>query len=346
MPHLPFADHLPTLCPDCAYRTFSWRTPSVQHTPAIRRANAAISGTRCRHLSRDRGDRLREPCSSRRRLRRTSPSRPPLHPTLRGRRRARRRLGERHPRSTLGSTGSELRSAAAHPCTPMTLLHRSFGRPVVAGAELPAACGSASATAAARGAARASASGRLHCRTRSRIGACSGCSGSSGSSSSKGHRGRARASPAVPRADRKDAAPPPPPLPLPLPPQSGRHRGVATRATGRSASSNSSAGRVGVATSGTSATGGVATPAAASVRTAAAIADTRSHARSSPKALESFLELAVLNERLSGRMSAWEARIKLEHLKRQRRHWAAVLDEVQARGSVASLAEIEAAFAK
>jgi hypothetical protein len=68
--------------------------------------------------------------------------------------------------------------------------------------------------------------------------------------------------------------------------------------------------------------------------------------RATEKQLAAFLELAVLNERLSGNISPWEARIKMDALKRQRSAWAFVYERVTASNKVASLAEIEAVFAE
>lgn len=59
--------------------------------------------------------------------------------------------------------------------------------------------------------------------------------------------------------------------------------------------------------------------------------------------VEDLLELAVVNERLAGRLEPWEARARLEYIKRRRRNWEAIYDYVTARDVEVTLDLIEEA---
>jgi hypothetical protein len=59
-----------------------------------------------------------------------------------------------------------------------------------------------------------------------------------------------------------------------------------------------------------------------------------------------LLELAVLNERLAGKVEPWEARARLEVLRNRRRAWDAVYDLVNSSDAAATLDVIEAAAAQ
>ncbi len=67
---------------------------------------------------------------------------------------------------------------------------------------------------------------------------------------------------------------------------------------------------------------------------------------SESRKLESLLELAVLNERLSGNLSPWEVRRKLEHLKMRRKNWEMVYDLIAQQDVTATLSVIEEAYIK
>ncbi len=58
------------------------------------------------------------------------------------------------------------------------------------------------------------------------------------------------------------------------------------------------------------------------------------------------LDLAVLNERLAGRLEPWEARSKLEYLKMRRKHWEFAYEYVTKAEVTATLAVIEEAYVK
>lgn len=62
--------------------------------------------------------------------------------------------------------------------------------------------------------------------------------------------------------------------------------------------------------------------------------------------LEELLEVAVLNERLSGGLPSWEARRRLEYLKLRRRNWEAIYHYISETDAVATLALIEEANRK
>ncbi len=67
---------------------------------------------------------------------------------------------------------------------------------------------------------------------------------------------------------------------------------------------------------------------------------------SESRKMEEILELAVLNERLAGSMTPWEARRKLEYLKMRRRNWERVYAYLTEQEVTASLELIEEAYAK
>lgn len=57
--------------------------------------------------------------------------------------------------------------------------------------------------------------------------------------------------------------------------------------------------------------------------------------------LEELVELAVLNERLSGRLEPWQARRKLEYLRTKRTNWARIFEYITSQDVEATLAAIE-----
>lgn len=67
---------------------------------------------------------------------------------------------------------------------------------------------------------------------------------------------------------------------------------------------------------------------------------------SETRKMDEMLELAVLNERLAGTMTPWEARRKLEYLKMRRRNWERVYAYITEQEVTASLELIEEAYAK
>ncbi|KXZ55126.1 hypothetical protein GPECTOR_3g278 [Gonium pectorale] len=62
--------------------------------------------------------------------------------------------------------------------------------------------------------------------------------------------------------------------------------------------------------------------------------------------LDELLELAVLNERLAGRLEPWQARQKLEYLRKRRKNWERIFDYVTKQDAAATLAMIEEANRK
>ncbi|GFR39736.1 hypothetical protein Agub_g218 [Astrephomene gubernaculifera] len=59
--------------------------------------------------------------------------------------------------------------------------------------------------------------------------------------------------------------------------------------------------------------------------------------------LDELLELAVLNERLAGRLEPWQARQKLEYLRKRRKNWERIFEYVTKQDAAATLAMIEEA---
>ncbi|KAG2493055.1 hypothetical protein HYH03_008718 [Edaphochlamys debaryana] len=59
--------------------------------------------------------------------------------------------------------------------------------------------------------------------------------------------------------------------------------------------------------------------------------------------LDELLELAVLNERLSGRLQPWQARQKLDYLRKRRKNWERIFEYVTKTDASATLAMIEEA---
>lgn len=68
--------------------------------------------------------------------------------------------------------------------------------------------------------------------------------------------------------------------------------------------------------------------------------------RTEDRQLDELLELAVLNERLSGNMPAWEARRRLEYLRLRRKNWERIYEYITKTDAVATLAAIEEASRK
>lgn len=64
------------------------------------------------------------------------------------------------------------------------------------------------------------------------------------------------------------------------------------------------------------------------------------------KQLEELVELAVLNERLSGRLEPWQARRKLEYLRTKRKNWERIFEYITSQDVEATLAAIEEANLK
>lgn len=62
--------------------------------------------------------------------------------------------------------------------------------------------------------------------------------------------------------------------------------------------------------------------------------------------LDDMLELAVLNERLAGRLEPWQARQKLEYLRKRRKNWERIFEYVTRQDAAATLAMIEEANRK
>jgi chlorophyllide a oxygenase len=62
--------------------------------------------------------------------------------------------------------------------------------------------------------------------------------------------------------------------------------------------------------------------------------------------LDELLELAVLNERLAGRLEPWQARQKLEYLRKRRKNWERIFEYVTKQDAAATLAMIEEANRK
>lgn len=63
----------------------------------------------------------------------------------------------------------------------------------------------------------------------------------------------------------------------------------------------------------------------------------------SQRAKDDLVELAVLNERLSGDVSPWEARSRLELLRKKRKNWEHIVNYVTKADAAATLALIEEA---
>jgi len=61
---------------------------------------------------------------------------------------------------------------------------------------------------------------------------------------------------------------------------------------------------------------------------------------------DELLELVVLNERLAGRMPAWEARRRLEYLKKRRSNWEAIYNYITTSDAAATLELVEEANRK
>lgn len=62
--------------------------------------------------------------------------------------------------------------------------------------------------------------------------------------------------------------------------------------------------------------------------------------------LDELLELAVLNERLAGRSEPWQARQKLEYIRKRRKNWERIVEYVTKQDTAATLAMIEEANRK
>ncbi|PNH08700.1 Chlorophyllide a oxygenase, chloroplastic, partial [Tetrabaena socialis] len=62
--------------------------------------------------------------------------------------------------------------------------------------------------------------------------------------------------------------------------------------------------------------------------------------------LDELVELAVLNERLSGRLEPWQARQKLEYLRKRRKNWELIFEYVTKQDAAATLSMIEDASRK
>lgn len=62
--------------------------------------------------------------------------------------------------------------------------------------------------------------------------------------------------------------------------------------------------------------------------------------------MEELLELAVLNERLSGSLQPWEVRKKLDYLRMRRKNWQRIYEYVTKQDTAATLAMIEDASRK
>lgn len=62
--------------------------------------------------------------------------------------------------------------------------------------------------------------------------------------------------------------------------------------------------------------------------------------------MNEMLDLAVLNERLAGRLAPWEARSKLEYLKMRKKHWTKAYEYITKQEVTATLAVIEEAYRK
>lgn len=62
--------------------------------------------------------------------------------------------------------------------------------------------------------------------------------------------------------------------------------------------------------------------------------------------MEELLELAVLNERLSGSLQPWEVRRKLDYLRMRRKNWQRIYEYVTKQDTAATLAMIEDASRK
>lgn len=68
--------------------------------------------------------------------------------------------------------------------------------------------------------------------------------------------------------------------------------------------------------------------------------------KAAQRPVNDILELAVLNERLAGSATPWEARQKLEYLKMRRRNWERIYEYVIKQDAAATLAVIEEASDK
>ena len=62
--------------------------------------------------------------------------------------------------------------------------------------------------------------------------------------------------------------------------------------------------------------------------------------------LDELVELAVLNERLAGHLEPWQARRKLEYLRKERRNWERIFEYVTKQDAAATLTVIEEASRK
>ena len=60
--------------------------------------------------------------------------------------------------------------------------------------------------------------------------------------------------------------------------------------------------------------------------------------------MNEMLDLAVLNERLAGRLEPWEARSRLEYLKMRKKYWSLAYDYISKQEVTATLSVIEDAY--
>ena len=60
--------------------------------------------------------------------------------------------------------------------------------------------------------------------------------------------------------------------------------------------------------------------------------------------MNEMLDLAVLNERLAGRLEPWEARSRLEYLKMRKKNWSLAYDYISKQEVTATLSVIEDAY--
>lgn len=67
---------------------------------------------------------------------------------------------------------------------------------------------------------------------------------------------------------------------------------------------------------------------------------------SDSRKFDELLELAVLNERLAGHLEPWQARQKLEYLRKRRKNWERIFEYVTKQDAAATLAVIEEANRK
>ena len=67
---------------------------------------------------------------------------------------------------------------------------------------------------------------------------------------------------------------------------------------------------------------------------------------SETRKMNEMLDLAVLNERLAGRMDAWEARSRLEYMKMRKKEWSLAYEYITQSEVTATLEVIEAAYRK